>query len=232
MATELQTIRARIKQRTDNEYTDGFITDSEVDGLINLHYKGLYELLQFAGPHRVETPETVTADGSASYALPVDVYSIMTVHRVETNGDHCLLARHDHRVKVNTACTGPAVSYRVIGGMRLELYPVPVDGDYLVTYIPVPPDLTDDDDTLDGVLGWEEFVVLAASIDVMVKESVDPTMIGHVRSQLAAITARIKTAAKNAELSEAPRIVDVRGSALDPVNWELGIGWDYRRYRY
>lgn len=211
MAIELQTIRERIKARTDNQYTDGFITDAEVDGLINLHYKELYELLQFAGPHRVETPETITADGSSDYALPVDVYSILTVHRIEDDGTRILLARHDHRLKPNALRPAAADTYRIAGGMRIEFDPVPASGDYLVTYIPIPPDLVDDDDTLDGVLGWEEFVVLAASVDVMVKEAVDPAMIGHVTGQLERIRARIRTAAKAAEMSEAPRIVDVRG---------------------
>jgi hypothetical protein len=221
MATTLLQLRDRILQRTDNQYTDGFVTNAEVNALINLHYKELYELLQFAGPHRVETEYTVDAatdieaDGRAS--LPIDVYSIMVVHRIEDDGSFSMLTRHDHRSRPrNPAISNcPAETYRVAGGMRLELDPIPASGEYVVTYIPVPPDLAADADTLDGVLGWEEFVVVAVALDIALKEAVDPGLIGAIKAQVQWQRDRIKTAAKNAEMTEAPRIVDVR-SAYSP----------------
>lgn len=218
MTTTLLQLRDRIKQRTDNQYTDGFVSDTELDGLINLHYKELYELLQFTGPHRVETEYTVTADGSVAYALPVDVYSIMVVHRVETNGSRSMLERHDVRNRPVSGITAPAVSYRVVGGMRLELDPTPASGDYIVTYVPVPPDLADNTDTLDGVLGWEEYVVTAASLDVAIKESVDTGLISLLERQMNRQRARVTTAAKNAEMVEASRIVDVRCGGVRDVD--------------
>jgi hypothetical protein len=230
MATLLQ-LRDRILQRTDNEYTDGFVTPAEVDALINLHYKELYELLQFAGPHRVETEFIVDAatdlEADNRAQLPADVYSIMTVHRLETDGSRTMLSRHDHRSKPCTDYNADAVTYRVAGGMRLELDPIPASGEYMVTYIPVPNELTDDDDTLDGVLGWEEYVVVAASLDIAIKEAVDLGLISVLERQLARQTARIKTAAKNAELTEAPRVVDVRSSEIsfDRPRWPAGWLW-------
>lgn len=223
MPTLLQ-LRDRIKQRTDNEYTDGFVTDGEIDALINLHYKELYELLQLNGLHRVETEFAIAATGAVSYALPVDLFAVFAVFRVESDGTRCYLTRHGHRTT-----PGPnksdAYTYRVVGGLRIEFNPTPATGNYVVTYIPIPPDLTDDTDTLDGVLGWEEFVVIAASLDIATKEAVDPGMVGLLAAQLGRQRARIVTAARNAEVTETQRVADVRGISpvLDPDMRHRGV---------
>lgn len=203
----LAEIRTRILERTDNQYTDGFIEDSEVNQLINHHYKRLYALLQRVGLSRAEADFTIAADGSAAYPLPADLYSVFAVFR-DDSGTPCYLTRHDHRVRPSTT-QSTAGTYRV-KGLTIEFDPTPATGDYVVSYIPVPGTLVADDDELDGVLGWDEYVVLAASIDVMTKESIDPTMIGHVKGQLAELTADIKREARQVEMSEAPRIADVR----------------------
>lgn len=230
MAT-LSEIRDRIKQRTDNEYTDGFITDAEIDGLINLHYKRLYRLLQKNGLHRVETEFAIEADGSTEYALPVDLYAVLGVYWTDESGYRWYLTRHDHRVTPGPQQAN-AATYRVVGGLRVQFDPTPADGDYTVLYIPIPPDLTADDDTIDGVLGWEEYVVLAACVDVMVKESVDPAMIGHVRGQLGETISEIRAAARDVEMSEGVCVADVRSRADVPSHRNVvpaGL-WPYGRY--
>ena len=217
MPTTLLQVRERIKRRTDNEYTDGFIEDGEIDDLINLHYKRLYALLQRTGLQRPETDYAIAADGSSSYALPADLYAVFAVFRLLDDGTPEYLTRHDQRNRPGPHQTD-ACTYRV-KGLSVEFIPTPSTGNYVVSYIPVPGDLVDDDDALDGVLGWEEYVVLAASVDVMVKES-DPSMIGHVQGQLQAIRAEIRTEARNVEMSEAPCVQDTRSRG----NWPNDTG--------
>ena len=204
----LAEIRTRILERTDNQYTDGFIEDSEVNQLINHHYKRLYALLQRTGLQRAEADYTIAADGSSAYPLPADLYSVLAVFRDDA-GTPTYLTRHDHRVRPSTT-QSTAGTYRV-KGLTIEFEPTPATGNYVVAYIPVPGTLVADDDDLDGVLGWDEYVVLACSIDVMTKESIDPVMVSHVKGQLAELTADIKREAREVEMSEAPRIANVRG---------------------
>ncbi len=208
MPTTLLQLRTRILERTDNQHTDGFVEPAEVDALVNLHYKALYALLQESGMHRAETELTVVATGATSYALPADLYAVFAVFRVESDGSSTYLTRHGHRVRPYPI-DAPACTYRVAGALRLEFDTVPVTGTYTVLYIPVPAELVLDGDTVDGVLGWEEFIVLAAAVDIGGKEQIDPSLVRIWATQLDLLRARIATAARNAEMSESPCIAVV-----------------------
>jgi hypothetical protein len=51
------------------------------------------------------------------------------------------------------------------------ILPKPRSGDeYIHTYLVAPADLSSDSDTIDGVSGWEEFIVLDSAIKCLVKE--------------------------------------------------------------
>lgn len=210
MAT-LAEIRTRCLQRADLEYeqsaTDAqrFVTDAEVDGLINTEYKRLYGLLVRHGMHVGESTYAITADGSLAYSLPTDYFATLTVWREETGG-WIRLPRHDHRVRPSDQNVGPAVTYRVVG-TNIEFIPTPESGDYEVKYVPVPGELTADDDTLDGVLGWEEYVVIAVAIELKQKEDVNTS---SLERRLARLASDIADEAQAAEMTEGITVADVR----------------------
>jgi hypothetical protein len=204
MATLLE-VRDRIRQRTGNEHDDDFVTNLELNGLINLKYKELYGLLARHGLLRAETPFPITANGATSYALPVDHWGTLAVFR-EDGMAPVYLTRHDHRTRTTSTRKGPASTYRVVG-FYIEFDPRPDTGSYTVIYVPVPPTLVDDADELDGVLGWEEYVVVAAGISVLVKDKLDTT---DFRFELAQLEQRIIDEAKAAEFSENPTVQNVR----------------------
>lgn len=192
------TIRTRVRQRTDQEYSDSeFVTDAELNQLINTSYNELYGLLVRHSLHRSETVQEITATGATSYPLASDFYAVLGVFRVDGT-ERCLLPRHDHRHRPNTAVTGPATSYRIVGS-TLQLSPLPTSGTYELVYVPVPADLTADADTLDGVLGWEEYVVVDVAIRVLMKEESD---VSDLRAERERLQARIVDEANHVEMTD------------------------------
>jgi hypothetical protein len=205
----LDTLRTRIRQRTDQEHTPSeFVTDAELNQLINTSYAKLYGELVRAGLHVAESTSDVTATGAATYALPTDFYSMIGVYHSE-NGYNRRLKMHSARFRPGSAQVGPAISYRV-NNYALELFPRPASGTYMVVYVPQPAELVGDDDTLDGVLGWEEFVVVDVSINVFIKEETDTSVLERERERL---MTRIREEAYAAEMTESWVVENVRPSA-------------------
>lgn len=203
----LSTLRTRIKQRTDQEYSDSeFVTDAELTQLINTSYNELYGLLVRHSLHRTETTHSITANGALSYALPSDFYSVLGVWRLDGTA-RTFLPRHDHRHRPDTGVKGPANTYRIIG-LSLQFSPFPQSGTYELVYVPVPGTLSADGDTLDGVLGWEEYVIVDVAIRVLMKEESDVSDLQRERERLAA---RIVDEANHAEMSEGLVVANTRG---------------------
>jgi hypothetical protein len=214
MATLLE-VRTMAFQRANLEYDTGvededrFVTDAEANRLVNLGYKELYGALIRHGMHRSETVDEIEADGSATYALPDDFFAVLTVHRIE-DGAGYLLSRHDQRTRPRTDMTGaPAATYRIVGS-TIAFNPVPDTGDYEVRYVPVPGTLSADADTLDGVLGWEEYVVLFVASKLLQKEGSHQAA-AALQSDMRELMVRIQDEAQAAEMSEGTTVANVRG---------------------
>jgi hypothetical protein len=199
-----------------------FVTDAELTGLINTAYKELYGLLVKASLHRAENTEVITATGAASYALPDDFFGLIGVYRT-VGEDKFPLERFGDKFQPGTR-TGDACQYR-ISGSELILYPRPSSGSYDVVYIPMPGDMASDGDTMDGVLGWEEFVVLDASICVLEKEESDTSKLEFKRDR---ILRRIADEAAMVEFTETPRILNTRDQGIkDPASYFNYRSGDY-----
>lgn len=212
MATEtLSALRTRIRQRTDNEHTgEDFVTDAELTQLINKSYRELFALLVKSGLHSVaETSYSIPVNGATSYALPDDYYAIQDVYR-DVSGSKYRLRRHNARTRPATVTVGDAYSYRAAGvGVNavIELYPTPPSGTYTLFYIAIPAALSADADTVDGVLGWEEYIVLDVSIDVLQKEGLDTQELQLRKAQM---FTRIAEEAFLRDIHESVEVADVR----------------------
>ena len=204
MATLLE-VRERMLQRAGLEHNQDFVTTVEVNALINLKYKELYGLLARNGLLRAETPYDITANGASSYSLPDDHWATLAVFRLDGNVP-IYLGRHDHRLRTSSVRVGLASSYRVVG-FDIEFDPRPSSGTYTVVYIPIPAELTADTDELDGVLGFEEYIVVAGAIALGIKDKVN---VDDLRIDLREIKERIIDDAKAAEMSENPTVQNVR----------------------
>lgn len=205
MAVELSTIRDRIRQRADMEHTD-FVTDAELTQLINTSYNELYGLLVRYSMQRTETTFSITANGSSAYTLPADFYSLIGVFR--TDGEvKTRLTRFSERFRPGST-SGTATTYRLVG-MTVVLYPKPASGTYEAIYIPTPGQLSADDDTLDGVLGWEELVVIDCAIRVLQKEEAD---VSSLKQDKAILLQRIADEYHAVEFTENWTVQNVRHS--------------------
>jgi hypothetical protein len=237
MSVTLAEIRTAALQRANREVDTGvadedrFVTNAEIDALINRGYRELYGYLIRHGMHRSESVYEIEADGSLTYDLPDDFFATLVVFRVE-DGVGYTMGRHDHRVRARADLGDvPAHTYRIVG-TSIEFDPVPTDGDYEVRYVPLPGELSADDDEMDNVLGWEEYVVLYVAAKLLQKEG-SFNAAAALRSDARELLVRIEDEAQAAEMTEGTTIARVRTAGATPVPGDFGGGgrpgfWWYR----
>lgn len=217
--TRLQ-LRTRILQRTNHEHDtddEGTVSVAECNGLIEKSRLELFALLVKAGLQSVpESLTTIIANGDTSYPLPDDYFAIQDVYRIDGNVKY-RLTRHDARVRPNTVITGVASTYRVSGtgaDAIIEFYPLPPNGSYPVHYIAIPAAMDDDADTVDGVLGWEEYIVVDVSIDIYEKDGLDTR---PLLARKEALLRRIQEESAIRDLHEGIYVQDVRAVSADSM---------------
>lgn len=219
----LAQLRTAAKRRADMENST-FVSDVEWNTYISASYGELYALLVNSGFDFFESTQTITTDGTnASYALPADFGWCKGVDYVldsQRKIDLALLQYHERNLFPVSA--GKAIAYRVAGS-NVTLYPRPPSGQsYILNYIPVPADLTTDGQTVDGVSGWEELIVLDAAIKALSKEESDTT---HLERERERIRKRIQDESSMREINNPKRVVDVTQTLNnaelngDPANW-------------
>ena len=79
-------------------------------------------------------------------------------------------------------------------------------------YVPTITKLVNDADLLDGVNGWEEYIILDSAIKCMVKEESDPSAL---LAQLQLVKDRIATMSKDRDQGEPQKTTDIIGSRYD-----------------
>ena len=218
MSITWSSIRTQIRQRSDNEYTDGeFATDAELLVLANRSRKMLFGKLAEAGQHTVaETIYTVPVDGSLTYALPDDCFALAGVWRFD-NGSPIRLGRHGQRTFPRDDVESVANTYRSFGALEdavIEFNPRVDTGTYKIRYVAVPTDFALDADTMDGVLGWEEWIVLDCAIDLLNKEDMPS---GKLQKRLDVMNQRIDAMASERDMLEQGAVSDVRSSKADTL---------------
>lgn len=199
-AVTLATLKNRIKQRANLEHSGSeFVRDSELNQLINTSYEELYGTLVRGGLHVDESTSTITSTGATTpYLIAADLFAVLNVYRVE-NGQRIRLPRHDLRHRPSTTNLGYAQSYRVVGA-RIQFSPWPSSGQtYEVTYVPIPGALEEDTDIVDGVLGWEEYLVIDVALKLAIKEETDTRVLEAERARM---LARIQEEAASVEMTE------------------------------
>lgn len=218
--TTLLAIRTTVRQRCDMVNSQ-FITDAEFNGYINASYYELYDLLvqKYGDNYFVASPFAITTDGVATqYALPADFYKLLGVDLKLTASPASFVTLQPFNFKERNRFGAPNVQtvygttnlrYR-LNGNSLWLQPLPSGGQSLqVWYVPRLVALVADADTVDGVSGWEEYIVADVCIKAMVKEESDPS---GFAAQKAALAQRIEAAAENRDAGSPATVVDSRGA--------------------
>lgn len=215
-ATLLQ-IRNRAYQRGGFESETSRHPAAEVTSHINESYADLRDQLARA---RGTTFDEATTDytlvvGTSTYALPANFYSLLAV-QLNTGASKHPLERYQRLERPALSDTNAGwlgyPYYYALQGANVEVMPTPsVTGMTLtIRYVPTPTTLTNDADTLDGVDGWEEWVVVDVARKMATKER-DFELVSALQSDLNRLSERIRALGGARDRAGPGHVVDVRG---------------------
>lgn len=223
--TTVGNIMLESKQRCDKVNTEN-ITQQEWVSMINQSYKELYDILiqKFADEYYVATPYSYTTSQDLQlYPLPTDFYKLLLVECALNPGDQnsWVTLREFQFIQKNlynypnvyTFYGITNLRYRLTG-TNLNIVPVPQGGQTIrIWYAPRPSQLISLNQTVDGVSGWEEYIVADVCRKAMIKEESDS---GPFAQQKGELMKRIEEAAENRNIGEPERVSD---SKLRNFSW-------------
>lgn len=213
-------IRLAAQQRSD-QVNSNFVTTQEWNSYINHSYMELYDMLVavYGDDYYVGTPFQFTTDGRVPslYPLPPDLYKLIGVDLTLSQSQSGYLtlkkfsfANRNKYIYGNTPVSFYGfidMRYRLLGS-NIELIPQPSSNQILkLWFIPKPPVLLADSDILDGISGWDEYVIVDAAIKAMQKEESDCSVL---MAQKEALKLRIHGMAANRDAGMPEVVTDIR----------------------
>lgn len=207
---DLRTRALELAHRENDDPDVGFVTTAEVNGMVNASLGQWHGYLAKAVPERFEAEDEITANGSASYPLPDDYYESIGVDYQLSDTTRAELRRLmlNERNDYSTTPGAQAVAYRVKGNV-VVLLPTPDSGTYYHVYVTAAPVLEDDADAIDGVNGWEEWVVYDVTVKILMKEQSTEAAAQFIVER-DKIRAAMFVAAAEREAGQPSRVVDTR----------------------
>lgn len=209
MAREVQLVmlRNRMLQRANLE-NSRLISTEEATDYINQAWSMVYEIL-------VQTDESYsttsivynTTNSVATYPLPSDFYKERGVDvnfsGIIIDAKRFMFSERNLYQSPSIWTEGSPIAFNIVGN-NLVLYPTP-QGAFIVTlwYAPTPTLLAQDTDTIDGIAGYEEGVILDGAVRCRQKEGIDGSDLTRARD---AEMLRIRSMAKSRITSQPPRI--------------------------
>ncbi len=214
-------IRLYAQQRADMENND-FITTPEWNSYISNSYKRLYNILvqTYGDEYYVASPFQFVTDGRypALYPLPANFYKLLGSDLsvgASSNGwltmrKFSFLSRNQY-IYGNTPVSFLGVlnlKYRLCGD-NIMFQPAPLANQTVQWwYIPKPRVLVADNDILDGIAGWEEYIIVDAAIKARIKDEADVT---DLRIEKMELRKEIEAEASNRDAGEPEFVSDIRG---------------------
>lgn len=221
----LDYLREQARQLADEVYpagVTGAITDALATRWVNQAYSELHDLLVSANPDWYLADTTInTTNGTVEYAVPADFKDVRGVDLI-VDGNEVPLEPYNFldRGRVDRAWPPPrwndsmsAVRYRIIrkgidgSASRLRFDPDPGTNSYRLWYVQAAQLLVNDDDELDGVNGWEEYVIAAVAERMHAKVGTDPSVAQKLKAEQAA---RIQEMARKRDQGRPVQVADTR----------------------
>lgn len=211
-SVSLSTLRTRARTAADMTGST-FVSDAELNAFINSAADELYDLLVSKHQDQYTTSSTFnTASGTEEYSLPADFYKLVGVD-LQIDSDWRTLDPFNFRERNyernRSSFTGVDSDLPRYWLRKDKLHLLPAPSSVLsakLWYVPTRTQLTLDADTLDGVSGWEEYVVTDAAIRCLIKEESDPSALMARKAEL---VQRIERAAKSRDVSGVVTAVDI-----------------------
>lgn len=205
LSVTLSSLIASVREQADM-VNSTFVTDSWLTERINAHYAALYDILVSKGEDYYATPVSFAVDGTTeSYALPSTFYKLMGVDYT-LNGQRWPMKKFmfNERHRYNPTST-------LLPAQTLTLWVTPPITKLVAT-----------SDTLDGVNGWEDYIIYSAAIDALQKEESDTT---DTERRLQAVKSRIEAMSSDRDQGSPERVKDVTSvSSL----FDQGTSYRYR----
>lgn len=197
-----------------------FISLPEANSYISNSYKALYDILaqKFGDEYFSSSTYTWTTQQNLQlYPLPPDFYksTLVEVSLNPADPTAWVTLKRFNKIQQNllnfpnvyTYWGFTNLRYRFTGNF-LEIVPVTIGNQTLrMWYTPRSKILLQDTDILDGISGWEDYVVLDAARKMMLKQEQDTS---EVVNEMAMIIARIESAAENRDVAEPDTVSDSR----------------------
>ena len=226
----LYEIRLMAQQRADR-VGSLYVTKSEWNSYINQAYYELYDLLITTNEDYYVAPRaTFTTDGSSNYDLPTGAstsYSgapaFYKLYGVDLGLDSSqnawvtlkkfnFISRNRFVFpQITTSLAGVFnLQYRVVGS-KIHFIPTAVSGQVIgLWYFPRLTTLLADTDVVDGISGWEEYVIVRAAKYALDKEESDTSKLD---SEILFMKQRIEETAMNRDAGQPDAISNVRTQA-------------------
>lgn len=199
----------------------GPLDDAEWNDLINAGVRKLHRALTqaFGAEYFKTSTPLYTVSGNKFVPLPGNFYKLVSLWWDDSSGTLKRIRRASEEdierelvgqgwgLWLGRTTDDVGIQF-AIRASSLEFIPTPLAVHTLkMNYLPAPARLTDDDDTLDGYGGYEEFPAWDATAAALAKEESDPSFAMHERD---AILADIVANAER-DQSEPARIQDTVG---------------------
>lgn len=214
----LLSLRNDCKQRGNWE-NDPFFSDDDWNKWINAGYYELYDRLVTAydNDYNLADPYPFLSDGiTERYPLPYDFFKLKGVDvQVAGNQSGWLSVPRVNFPERNRF----AIPYQLYYGIRTNLHyrlsgkfiwlmPVPAAGQWLrMHYVQRMTPLVADTDVLDGVSGWEEYVIAHACMNARIRAEEDASDFRQIKADMAG---RIDAIAESRDIANPGTISDTR----------------------
>lgn len=171
----LAELRTRAQDRADM-VNSGFVTTAQWNAYAQSSWNRLWRKLVKSGLSYVtESSQTISTTGlTDTYALPADHAVTLAVDYQANTEQYIELEEVMLKERNNYPATGSAARGFRLAGSNIILYPKPPAGQtYRHLYVARPAVLSLDGDTIDCVMGLEEWIVWDMAIRALMKEESD-----------------------------------------------------------
>lgn len=210
---QLDALRDRIRAR--GEVSSTYLTDAELTDWINESYAELYDIILDASASNLplDTQSVSIVAGTGEYTLDTDYYRLKGVD-VDYEGRQYSLRRFTWSERNGAVSNNgtPLYSFYHEFGSKIYIRPTPQwSGTLTVWFIPNPPLLVNDTDTIDTYAGWDEYVVLDVLFKAAVARDIDPSAISVQKD---AAKKRISAAASSTDHDQPRMVGDIEAESI------------------
>jgi hypothetical protein len=206
----------RIRNASD-ETGSKFIDDDELIEYIDQAYAEMYDLIvDTYQDYKVTFANFTTASSVNIYQLPTNCYKVRGLDCSNGISARSFMFEERERLANTTYYNDGLTSnlrYCVLGDTLL-LLPTPAEESLTLWFVPAPARITEDTQIIDGIAGFEQYIVAHACIEISLKNETDPV---PFERKLARCEKKIASFAVNRDAGEPRQVIDARNFNTDSV---------------